>query len=253
MLNLNYNIIGCKSNTIAPILANDFNYFLIGGGGGGAAGNGGQGGRGGEGGKVVTGSFSFPHLATATITVGGGGVSGTAIGATGDNGVTSSLSLQSSLLAFASGGLANFNTGSAQNYNQVGLDYDYFNSAIWAGDGQKGGDTPSGLNGLGGGANQNNNFPWTSNPSPSGMPGLNFTGGGAGGFRWDSFNGGGNLNGAPGLVVLSFSDPRNIYEYVGDWDLFYYLNGRKYFYWLRIPTVGTTSTGTFRFLGQRDI
>jgi len=251
MLNYNLNTLYTSPRTIQPILANDFNYFLIGGGGGGAAGIGSTGGKGGEGGKISTGSFSFPHLSTATLIVGGGGVSGVTSGATGDNGISSSLSLESSLISYASGGLANFNSTTSQNPTQVGLDYDYYDATIWGADGQKGGDSPLGADGLGGGSGANNNFPWTTDPSPATPAGLVHTGGGGGGFRWDQFNGGGNLNGASGLVVLSFLDPRDVFDYTGDWDSFLYLNGRKYFYWLRQPTVGTTSAGTFTFLGKR--
>lgn len=251
MLNLNLNTLYTNRVAINPILSNTFNYFLIGGGGGGAAGNGSIGGKGGEGGKITTGSVDVPHLSTLTLTVGGGGVSGTTLSATGDNGVTSSLSNNSGLVAYASGGLANFNSTQNQNSSQVGLDYDYYNSTIWAGDGTKGGDSPTGGSGVGGGSGANNNFPWTTDPSPTTISGLVYTGGGAGGFQYNEFNGGGNLNGASGLVVLSFLDPRDVFDYTGDWDSFLYLNGRKYFYWLRQPTVGTTSAGTFTFLGKK--
>lgn len=252
MLNLNLNTLYTSRVTIEPILSNTFNYFLIGGGGGGASGA--AGGKGGEGGKILTGSFDFPHLSTVTLQVGGGGVSGTTSGATGDNGVSSSLSNDSGLIGYASGGLANFNASTSSqshNYTQVGFDYDYYNSSIWAGDGTKGSDAPELFSGTGGGANANNDFPWTTDPSPAGIPGLVHTGGGAGGFQYNEFNGGGDLNGASGLVVLSFLDPRNVFDYTGDWDLLLYLNGRKYFYWLREPIVGTASNGTFTFLGKK--
>lgn len=240
MLNLNLNTLYTNRVTIEPILSNTFNYFLIGGGGGGAAGSGATGGKGGEGGKILTGSFDFPHLSTVSLQVGGGGVSGTTAGATGDNGVSSSLSNDSGLIGYASGGLANFNTSTTNhNYTQVGFEYDYYDSTLWGGDGTKGGDSPSGGNGIGGGNTEGL------------IPGAPYTGGGAGGFRWDEFNGGGNLNGGSGLVVLSFLDPRNVFDYTGDWDAFFYRNGRKYFYWQRIPTVGTASNGTFTFLGKK--
>ena len=241
MLNLNYNIIECQRRTIAPILANDFNYFLIGGGGGGSAGGSSIGGRGGEGGKITTGSISLPHLSTFNITIGNGGAGGNPLNGLGLNGTQTILNLNSSVVSFASGGLGDFNSTGNQDYNQVGLEYDYFNSGIWSGNGTKGGDTPSGFVGNGGGSLANNNLPWTTNPSPSSKNGLANTGGGGAGERFGSWPGG---NGGIGLAVLSFLDPRDVFEYSGNYSYFEYDGNRKYFYYL--------NNGTFTFLGKRN-
>lgn len=239
MLNLNYNIIECQRRTIAPILVNDFNYFLVGGGAGGSGGGVSVGGNPGEGGDFTTGSIAVPHLSTFTITIGNGGTGGNAQGASGTNGEQSILNLDSSLIAFASGGIANYSTP-AVGGEQVGLNYDYFDWPGWCEDGTKGGDSPVGGSGQGGGTGANNNFPWTSNPSPISINALVNTGGGGGGARWGEFPGG---NGGKGIAVISFLDPRNVYDYSGDWTYFYYLNNRKYFYY--------TNNGTFTFLGKR--
>ena len=239
MLNLNYNIIECQRRTIAPVLVNDFNYFLLGGGGGGTAGDVSIGGNPGEGGDITTGSIAVNHLSTFTITIGNGGIGGASQGASGTNGGQSLLNLDSSLIAFASGGIANLSTP-VPGGTQPGLSYDYFDWPEWGADGTKGGDFPAGGTGQGGGTGANNGFPWTSNPSPISINGLVNSGGGGGGSQYGTFPAG---NGGSGIAVVSFLDPRNVYDYTGNWAYFYYLNNRKYFYY--------TSNGTFTFLGKK--
>jgi hypothetical protein len=241
MLNYNLNTLYTNRVSIEPILANEFNYFLIGGGGGGSAGGGSIGGKGGEGGKITTGSISVPHLSTFNITIATGGDGGDPEGGLGLNGGQTILNLNSSVLTFASGGLGNFNSGQIQDYNQVGLEYDYFNSAIWSGDGTKGGDSPSGNTGIGGGSGASNNLPWTTNPAPFAKNGLINTGAGGGGERWGQWPGG---NGGTGLTVLSFLDPRDVFEYSGNYTYFEYDGNRKYFYFL--------NNGSFTFFGKRN-
>ncbi len=245
MLNLNFNIIECQRRTIAPILANDFNYFLIGGGGGGNFGGGAIGGAGGLGGEFSTGSLSVPHLSTFNITVGTGGLRGTTSPSpiqAATNGGQTILNLNSSLVSFASGGLAVQNTSvSDRGGFGVGSNYDYFEETQWGQKGTKGGDSPTGVNGLGGGTQTNNNWAWTTDPSPVSINGLDNTGGGGAGVKWGEAIGG---NGGKGIAVLSFLDPRNVYDYSGTYEYFYYSNGRKYFYFL--------NNGTFTFLGKKD-
>jgi len=242
MLNLNFNIIECQRRTIAPILANDFNYFLIGGGAGGSGGGVTIGGNGGQGGRFSTGSISVNHLSTFTITIGNGGDGGNAQGASGTNGGQTLLDLDSSLVSFASGGIANFNSGQDQNLISVGTNYDYYNSGLWAGDGTKGGDSPVGATGQGGGTDGLNTdgIPWLPNPTGTSATGAQNTGGGGGGRKWGEFPGG---NGAKGVAVLSFLDPRDVFTYSGDYSYFEYDGNRKYFYYL--------NNGTFTLFGKR--
>jgi hypothetical protein len=244
MLNLNLNIIRAKPLDIgiAPILANTFEYLVLGGGGGGAAGGGSIGGNGGAGGQLVSGSFSFNHLSSANLNVGNGGEGGAGIGLNGTNGTNSTLIYQSSTIATANGGAAG--TNSTQNRGGKTSTIDSSALYTWGQDGTKGGDTPSGTNGVGGGTS-GQQFPWGESAFLAAQTAFTNSGGGGGGFRWDSFNGTGLLgNGAKGMLMLRFFDPRDVFEYTGDWTVFVYENGYKYFYY--------QNTGTFTFLGKRD-
>lgn len=246
MLNLNYNIIRAKPLDIgiAPILANTFDYLLIGGGGGGNAGGGALGGNGGQGGFLTSGSFSFNHLTTATLTVGNGGNGGDPQGGIGAAGTSSSLVYADSIFT-ANEGAGGFNTSQVDRGGQtspITSQPNTIDAYVWSQNGTRGGDSPSQLfAGIGGGTNTQE-FPWGI--SPSAPPYLNAytnSGGGGGGERWGNWPGG---NGAQGMCMLRFFDPRDVFEYTGDWTVFVYENGYKYFYF--------QNTGTFTFLGKRD-
>lgn len=242
MLNLNYNIIECQRRTIAPVLFNGFDYLIIGGGGGGAAGGGAIGGAGGAGGQVSSGSFAFFHGTSATLNVGTGGAGGTAIGLNGTAGTSSTL-IYSTTTYTANGGAAG--TNSTQNRGGITSTIDSGNYT-WAQDGTKGGDSPVGSPGTGGGTGTQE-FPWGTSPSLLVQNAFTNSGGGGGGFKWNEFNPGGissNGMGADGMCMLRFSDPRDVFAYTGDWDVFVYQNGYKYFYW--------QNSGTFTLLGKRD-
>jgi hypothetical protein len=245
MLNLNLNIIECQRRTIAPVLVNAFDYLIIGGGGGAQAGQGAIGGNGGAGGQVVSGSFDFTHGTSATLNIGTGGIGGGAIGANGTNGVSSSLIYQATTFT-ANGGAAG--TNSTQNRGGITSTIDSIPTGggeyLWAQMGTKGGDSPAGSAGVGGGTS-NQEFPWGTSPFLSAQTAYFNSGGGGGGFRWDEFNPGGQTgNGAAGMCMLRFADPRDVFTYTGDWSVFVYQNGYKYFYW--------QNNGTFTFLGKRD-
>lgn len=242
MLNLNYNIIECQRRTIAPILSNMFDYLVVGGGGGAAAGNGGLGGNGGAGGSVISGSFAFNHLTTATLNVGDGGVGGLNIGLNGSAGTQSTIVYQSSTLVTANGGAP----GTQTSLSLTGGTTSTFDSGnyLWAQNGAKGGDSPTGTFGPGGGTG-NQTFPWGTSPFLNTQTAFTNSGGGGGGFKWNEYNGDGATgNGAKGMCMLRFADPRNVFEYTGDWSVFVYENGYKYFYW--------QNAGTFTLLGKRD-
>jgi hypothetical protein len=244
MLNLNLNIIRAKPLDIgiAPILANTFEYLILGGGGGGAAGGGSLGGNGGAGGELISGSFSFNHLSTINVNVGNNGEGGANIGLNGTPGTSSTLVYQSSTLATANGGAAG--TNSTQNRGGKQSIIDSSGLYTWGQDGTTGGPTPSGQNGIGGGTGAQE-FPWGTSPFTPTQSAFTNSGGGGGGFRWDEFNNDGlRGNGAKGMGMLRFFDPRDVFEYTGDWSVFVYQDGYKYFYW--------QNTGTFTFLGKRD-
>lgn len=239
MLNLNYNIIRAKPLDIgiAPILSNMFDYLIVGAGGGGAGGGGSIGGNGGAGGQVISGSFDFNHLTTSTINVGTGGAGGGGIGVNGTAGNNSSIVYQ--LSTFTA-------TGGAPGTNSSESNRDGITSTIdsgdytWAQNGTKGGDSPTGGSGFGGGTG-NQPFPWGTSPFLVAINGFTNSGGGGGGARWGEFPGG---QGADGMCMLRFADPRNVFDYTGDWDVFVYQNGYKYFYW--------QNSGTFTLLGKKD-
>lgn len=245
MLNYNWNTLYTNRVTIAPILANTFDYLIIGGGGGGAAGGGSIGGNGGSGGTVVSGSFSFNHLTSATLNVGNGGVGGLNIGLNGSAGTASTIVYQSSTIATAGGGAAGTNSstsvrgGVTSSIDSAPIVGDY----VWAQNGTKGGNSPVGDNGAGGGTG-NQVFPWGTSPQLFVPTAFTNSGGGGGGLRWDTFNGDGLTgNGAKGMCMLRFYDPRNVFDYTGNWNVFVSQNGYKYFYW--------QNTGTFTFLGKK--
>jgi hypothetical protein len=249
MLNLNLNIIECQRRAIAPITITNFDYLLIGGGGGGAAGQGAIGGNGGAGGSIISGSFDVSHFAgKIDLLVGAGGVGGTGIGLNGTNGASSSLFYNDSLIQIAAGGAAGVNStenrgGKTSTYDSIptgGGDY------LWVQDGTKGGDSPVGSNGVGGGQG-NQIFPWGTSPTLTTSNGFTNSGGGGGGLRWDEFNPGGGSStamGAAGMCMLRLFDPRDVFTYTGDWEVFVYQNGYKYFYY--------QTDGTFSFFGKRD-
>lgn len=242
MLNYNWNTLYTNRVTIAPILANTFDYLVVGGGGGAAAGDGSLGGNGGEGGSVISGSFSFNHLTSATLNVGNGGVGGLGIGLNGSAGTASNIIYELSTIVTANGGAA----GTQTSLNLTGGTTSTFDSGnyLWGQNGAKGGDTPTGVFGPGGGTG-NQVFPWGTSPQLQTQTAFTNSGGGGGGFKWNEFNGTGLVgNGAKGMCMLRFADPRDVYDYTGDWDVFVYENGYKYFYW--------QDNGTFTFLGKRD-
>jgi hypothetical protein len=250
MLNLNLNIIECQRRAIPPVLTTNFEYLLVGAGGGGNAGNGAVGGNGGLGGALSSGSISFIHGTTATISVGTKGVGGGSIGATGTNGTSSSLSYQSSIVDSAIGGLGGAFTGSIPAPNGTTSPYDSLVNGVdeiyWAQAGTKGGDTPLGDNGRSGNiASPNWNFPWGQG-SPSDVNAFTNSGGGGAGFRWDSFNPGGTTSGcgADGVGMLRMYDPNDIFDYVGTWSYYVKQNGYKYFYY--------QTNGTFTLYGKID-
>lgn len=237
MLNLNYNIIGCKSNTIAPILTTTIEYMIVGGGGGANAGNGTNGGNGGGGGQFISSSFDITHLTSAAIVIGNGGNGGLIQSALGTNGQNSTITYNALAVATANGGTAGggasggtpgVNAGTAQNGTL------WFLSPIIQYGPQGGGGAGSNASvatnggGTGGG---NGGDPATSATANSG--------GGGGGSNWNAFPAG---SGGSGISILRYFNPNNIFDATGG----------------TITTVGDytyhtfTTNGTFTFLGKRD-
>lgn len=247
MLNYNLNTLYTSPRTIEPILSNSIYYIVVGGGAGASAGNGSLGGNGGQGGGTTQGIFDMSHLSTATIVVGAGGVSGTTLSAIGQPGVSSSFSYATTTYAI-NGGLPNYGTIAPGPMADGVLTNTPISSGyyLWGQSGGKGNNSsfPAGPIGIGGGnGGVSPTYPFGT-PVISAQAPLDGTGGGCGGFRYNEFNGGGNINGAKGMVMFRLSDPRNVMDYVGDWDVFSYENGYKYFYW--------KNNGSFTLLGKKD-